>query len=69
MKNYYQKEIETASREEILRIQNEKIVKQVKYVYDNVPYYRAKPIPTAFSAQTSRNASASSPLPARPESA
>ena len=31
MKNYYQKEIETASREEILRIQNEKIVKQVKY--------------------------------------
>ena len=42
MKNYYQKEIETASREEIIAIQNEKIVKQVKYVYDNVPYYRAK---------------------------
>ena len=40
MKNYYQKEIETASREEILKIQNAKIVKQVKYVYDNVPYYR-----------------------------
>ena len=29
MKSYYQKEIETASREEILKIQNEKIVKQV----------------------------------------
>ncbi|MBR5047391.1 MAG: phenylacetate--CoA ligase [Eubacterium sp.] len=41
MRNYYQREIETASREEIVRIQNEKIVKQVKYVYDNVPYYRA----------------------------
>ena len=40
MKSYYQKEIETASREEILAIQNEKIVRQVKYVYDNVPYYR-----------------------------
>ncbi len=40
MKRYYQPEIETASREEILKIQNEKIVKQVKYVYDNVPYYR-----------------------------
>ena len=40
MRNYYQREIETASREEILKIQNEKIVKQVKYVYDNVPYYR-----------------------------
>lgn len=41
MTQYYQKEIETASREEILAIQNEKIVKQVQYVYDNVPYYRA----------------------------
>ena len=40
MGNYYQKEIETAPREEILRIQNEKIVKQVKHVYENVPYYR-----------------------------
>jgi len=40
MKNYYQKEIETASREEIIKIQNEKIVKQVKHVYDNVEYYR-----------------------------
>ncbi len=40
MTNYYQKEIETASREEILKIQNEKIRKQVKHVYENVPYYR-----------------------------
>ena len=40
MGKYYQPEIETASREEILRIQNEKIVKQVKHVYENVPYYR-----------------------------
>ena len=40
MSNYYQKEIETASREEIVRIQNEKLVKQVKHVYENVPYYR-----------------------------
>ena len=40
MSNYYQKEIETASRDEIVRIQNEKIVRQVRHVYDNVPYYR-----------------------------
>ena len=40
MGNYYQPEIETASCEEILRIQNEKIVKQVKHVYENVEYYR-----------------------------
>ncbi len=40
MNNYYQKEIETASRETILAIQNEKIVRQVRYVYAHVPYYR-----------------------------
>lgn len=40
MGNYYQEEIETASREKIVEIQNEKIVKQVKHVYDNVEYYR-----------------------------
>ena len=40
MSNYYQKEIETASREAILAIQNEKIVKQVLYVYEHVPYYK-----------------------------
>ena len=40
MTNYYQKEIETAPREEILRIQNEKIRRQVKHVYEHVPYYR-----------------------------
>ncbi len=40
MGNYFQPEIEPASREEILAIQNEKIVKQVKNVYENVKYYR-----------------------------
>ena len=40
MKRYFQKDIETASREEILKIQNEKIRKQVKHVYEHVPYYR-----------------------------
>lgn len=40
MSNYFQPEIETASREKILDIQNEKIVKQVRRVYDNVKYYR-----------------------------
>ena len=39
-KRYYQKEIETMPLEEIQRIQSEKIVKQVKNVYDNVKYYR-----------------------------
>lgn len=40
MSNYYQPEIECASVEEICAIQNQKLVKQVKHVYDNVEYYR-----------------------------
>ncbi len=42
MEHYYQPEIECASREEILKLLNERLVKQVKHVYDNVPYYRNK---------------------------
>lgn len=40
MSRYFQPEIETASTEELRAIQNEKLVKQVKHVYDNVKYYR-----------------------------
>ena len=42
MERYYQKEIETASREEITAIQDEKLVRQVKHVWENVPFYRKK---------------------------
>lgn len=37
---YYQPEFETMPAEEIKKLQDEKLVKQVKYVYDNVKYYR-----------------------------
>ncbi len=40
MSKYYQPEIETASVEEIKALQSEKLVKQVKRVYENVEYYR-----------------------------
>jgi len=40
MSNYYQKEIECASREEITKIQNERLKNTVQRVYDNVPYYK-----------------------------
>lgn len=40
MANYYQPEIECAPVEELRKIQNEKLVKQVKHVYENVEYYR-----------------------------
>ena len=39
-KNYYQKEIETMPVEELKKLQSEKLKKQVRHVYDNVPYYR-----------------------------
>ena len=42
MENYYQKEIECASPEKLREIQDERLVKQVKHVWDNVPYYRKK---------------------------
>ncbi len=42
MERYYQPEIECASREQILAWQNERLVQQVRNVWDNVPYYRAK---------------------------
>ena len=38
--NYYQKEIETMPVEEMKKLQSEKLVKQVKHVYENVKYYR-----------------------------
>ena len=41
-KRYYQPEIETMPREQIKQLQSEKLVKQVQYVWDRVPYYRAK---------------------------
>ena len=42
MPNYYQPEIETMPYEQLRQLQNEKLIKQVRHVWDNVPYYRAK---------------------------
>ncbi len=42
MERYYQEEIECAPREVIKAIQDERLVKQVQHVWDNVPYYRKK---------------------------
>ena len=40
MERYYQKEIECAPHEQIRAWQDEKLVEQVKNVWENVPYYR-----------------------------
>ena len=42
MPNYYQPEIETMPYEQLRELQNERLVKQVRHVWDNVPYYRKK---------------------------
>jgi len=42
MSNYYQPEIETMPYEQLRQLQNEKLLKQVRHVWDNVPYYRQK---------------------------
>ncbi|MDE5862040.1 MAG: phenylacetate--CoA ligase, partial [Ruminococcus sp.] len=40
MERYWNEEIETMSREDMKKLQDERLVKQVKHVYENVPYYR-----------------------------
>ena len=42
MSRYFQEEIECAPLEKIRAIQNEKLLRQVKHVWDNVEYYRKK---------------------------
>ncbi|MBO4501354.1 MAG: phenylacetate--CoA ligase [Clostridia bacterium] len=42
MERYYQPEIECAPREVIKKLQSERLVAQIRRVYDNVPYYRKK---------------------------
>ena len=41
-KRYYQPEIERMPVEQIKALQSERLVKQVKHVWDHVPYYRKK---------------------------
>ncbi|MDR1966107.1 MAG: phenylacetate--CoA ligase [Synergistaceae bacterium] len=38
--NYYQEEMECASREKMRELQGERLAKTVRHVYENVPYYR-----------------------------
>ena len=41
-KNYYQQEIETMPLEQLQKLQSERLVEQVKHVYENVAPYRKK---------------------------
>ena len=42
MPNYYQPEIETMPHDQLRALQNERFMKQMRHVWDNVPYYRKK---------------------------
>ena len=39
-KRYWNEDVETMNREDMRTLQSERLVKQVKHVYENVPYYR-----------------------------
>lgn len=41
MAKYWQEDIETMPYEDMKKLQNERLVKQVRHVYENVPYYKA----------------------------
>lgn len=40
MERYWNEEIETMSREDMKKLQDERLIRQVHHVYDNVEYYR-----------------------------
>ena len=42
MANYYQPEIETMPYDQLRALQNERFMKQMHHVWENVPYYREK---------------------------
>ena len=60
---YYNKEIETMSRENLFALQSERLVKQVRNVYDRVPYYRAKMDAIGLKPEDVRSISDISKLP------
>ena len=72
MEHYYQPEIECASREQLKRWQSERLVAQVRRVWENVPYYRKKMEEKGVAPEDIRGvegtASASTPPPAPPAS-
>ena len=40
MAKYWNEKVECMSREDMKKLQDEKLVKQVRHVWDNVPYYK-----------------------------
>ncbi|MBR1671675.1 MAG: phenylacetate--CoA ligase, partial [Fretibacterium sp.] len=42
MERYFQPEIERMPREEITKLQDERLLKQVRHAWEHVPYYRKK---------------------------
>ena len=40
--NYYDRQIETADREQLRQVQLARLQKQVRFTYENVPHYKQK---------------------------
>lgn len=63
MERYYQKDIETASREQIQAWQDERLVNTVRHVYENVPFYRERMDAAGVKPEDIRSAKDLSKLP------
>jgi phenylacetate-CoA ligase len=53
--NYYRKDVECASHEEMRALQSERLVKTVRHVYDHVAFYRNKMAETGLEPQDIRS--------------
>ena len=42
MERYFQEELECMDRKELKKLQDEKLIKQVRHVWENLPYYKKK---------------------------
>ena len=49
MQNYFQPDIERITREGMERLQSERLVSQVRHVWENVPYYKGKMVKAGVS--------------------
>ncbi len=66
--NYYDRQIETADREQLRQVQLARLQKQVRFTYENVPHYKQKLDNAGFSSRRFANLRiyAISPFPQRP---
>lgn len=61
--NYYQKSIETIEEKKLRKLQNDRLINQIKYVWNNVQWYRNKMIQQGITIENIKNIDDLSKLP------